>query len=336
MKERTRLRAVEPEPLDMHLDLTGVFDVEPEQPVRPPTRDIAALTARIDAIAEAIATIQTSLKQRGGGGDANEHVRRVVLGVEDALRGYQTALSERDTSVEVVSRAIATVSDQLASILAQVTESIRHSRHVASQNDELARHLSGGFHHASQQLTDAATEVRGLLSGEVQVRDRVWSGAIDELRSELRDEVQQARNDIAEEIAALRKLVVRQRDEERRPQFHPEPVDLTQVHDALDAVRSDVTNEVAALVSELHEERALMMKQVVATQHEMQQLREEVAAAIGGTGGQRNRLDSDISRLLIELRALRRRPVLEQPPAEPTRPRLRPPLATRPVSAKRA
>ena len=69
--------------------------------------------------------------------------------------------------------------------------------------------------------------------------------------------------------------------------------------------------------------------------HELQQLREEVATAIGGTGGQRSRLDSDISRLLIELRALRRRPVLEQAPAEATRPRLRPPLATRPVTAKR-
>ena len=323
MKERTRLRAVEPEPLDMHLDLTGVFDVEPEPPARPATRDLTALMSRIDAIANAVAALQSGLKQRDD--DYRENVRRIVVGVEDALRAHRSALTQRDTSVEVVSRAIASVSDQLATILTQVTESIRHSRQVSSQNDELARHLSGGFHHASQQLADAATEVRGLLSGEIKVRDRAWAGSLDEIRSELRDEVQQSRNDIAEEIAALRNLIVRQRDDERRTST--DTVDLSEVHDALEAVRSDVTAEVAALVAELHEDRALMMKQVIATQQEVHQLREEVTAAIGGTGGQRSRLDSDISRLLIELRALRRRPSLEEPAPAP-RPRMRPTIRT--------
>ena len=332
MKERTRLRAVEPEPLDMHLDLTGVFDVE-QAPEPAPIRPTGALEGRVEAIAKTVAKMQGGLNQRDV--DHSEQVRRVVTAVEDALRGYQSALAERDTSVEVLSRAIGAVSDQLATITTQVSEAIRHSRQVSTQNDELARHLSGGFHHASQQLAEAATEVRGLLSGEVKVRDRIWSGEIEELRAELREEVQHVRDDIAEELASLRKLLVRQHDEGRRPALAPAPLDLGEVHDAIDAVRADVTSEVAALVTELHEERALVMKQILANQQEMQQLREEVTAAIGGSGGQRSRLDSDISRLLIELRALRRRPTLDAPSADTPRPRLRrPPLKA--VTAERA
>lgn len=322
MKERTRLRAVEPEP-EMHLDLTGVFEAEREHAIVP-DRGNAALGGRIDALAKAVAKLQSSITQRDL--DYAEHVSRIVAGVEDALRSYETALAQRDTSVEVLSRAITSVSDQLATILTQVTESIRHGRQVSSQNDELARHLSGGFYHASQQLTEAAKEVRALLSGEIKIRDRVWAGEIEALRNEVRDEVQQARDDIAEEVAALRKLLVRQRDEESR--VTAEAVDLTEVHETLDEVKAEVTSEVAALVSELHEERALVMKQLVANQNEMRQLRDEVSAAIGGSGGQRSRLDSDISRLLIELRALRRRPTLEGQSPEVARPRLRTRQAT--------
>ena len=343
MKDRTRLRAVEPEALDvdldmdldMDLDLTGAFERLPSDDRSVPSKpskmrstpagvsgDLAAMSARIDAVAMSVDKLHAAIRQRDA--DYGSQVGRAV----------ERALAERDRSAEVMSNAIATVSDQLAAILQQVTESIRHSRQVSAQNDELARRLSGAFSQAGQQLTDAATEVRGLLSGQVQVRDRAWEGAIDSLRSELRDQVQQARNDIAEEVAALRKLVVRQRNEER----HAEPAafDVSAVSDALHAVRSEVTEEVAALVTELHEERALVMKQLLASQQEMQQLREEVTAVIGGSTGQRSRLDSDISRLLIELRALRRRPTLETPASAMDSQRMRRPVGSKPLVAKRA
>ena len=342
MKDRTRLRAVEPEALDvdldmdldMDLDLTGAFERLPsdDRPLLSKERatpatvagDVAAMSARIDALARSVDALHAAIRQRDT--DYGSQVGRAV----------ERALAERDTSAEVMSNAIATVSDQLAAILEQVTESIRHSRQVSAQNDELARHLSGGFYHAGQQLTDAATEVRGLLSGQVQVRDRASAGAIDSLRSELRDQIHQARNDIAEEVTALRKVAVRQRNEER--QAHPAAFDVSALSDALDSVRSEVTDEVAALVTELHEERALVMKQLLASQQEMQQLREEVTAAIGGSSGQRSRLDSDISRLLIELRALRRRPTLETPARAPAMDsqRMRRPVGPKPLVAKRA
>lgn len=335
MKDRTRLRAVEPEALDMDLemdlDLTGAFERlaaqdRPQQSKKRNTSagvsaDLASLSARIDAVAKSVDKLYVAIRQRDA--DYASQVGRAV----------ERAIAERDTSAEVMSNAIATVSDQLAGILEQVTESIRHSRQVSAQNDELARHLSGGFYHAGQQLTDAATEVRDLLSGQVQVRDRAWAGAVNALRSEVLDQVQQARNDIAEEVAALRKLVVRQRNEERH--VESAAFDVAAVNDALDSVRSDVTDEVAALVTELHEERALVMKQLLATQQEMQQLRDEVTAALGGSTGQRSRLDSDISRLLIELRALRRRPTLETPAPGADAPRLRRPVGPKPLVAKR-
>ena len=249
-------------------------------------------------------------KRNGGSGDLDGVARRLDT-LERLLLKRDAEVADRERSFATISDAVSAVAGQLSTILNHVTESIRHSRTVSSENEQMARHLSGGFYHAAQQLTDAAGELRQLMGDGAKDRDRTSAAEIDDLRTSLRDEIRQARNDVAEEVAALRKLVVR----ERREQRHGGPA----LDEALEAVRSDVVEEIGALVAELHEERALVMQQLVASRAEMQQLREELAQAIGGTTGQRNRLDSEISRLLIELRALRRRPGLDPVPAPASR-----------------
>jgi hypothetical protein len=97
-----------------------------------------------------------------------------------------------------------------------------------------------------------------------------------------------------------------------------------------------------ALVRELHDDQVLMMREILASQKELKKLRDDVAGggvrssrgADGGSGTPAQ-LENEMSRLLIELRALRRRPFLD-PRTEGAAPAPLPVPAKRPAPRPRA
>jgi hypothetical protein len=127
---------------------------------------------------------------------------------------------------------------------------------------------------------------------------------MEDLRGEVHGAIDQLREDIGTDLAGLRRLLSRNRSEGG--------------NEDLDALRVDITSEMEALVRELHDDQVLMMREILASQKEIKKLRDDVAAggprfsgsAEGGTSTS-TQLETEMSRLLIELRALRRRPSID-------------------------
>jgi hypothetical protein len=210
---------------------------------------------------------------------------------------------------------------------------LRQSREVTARNEALSEQLASGFTRASKQLADQGQELRDELARATATRHVPGSpAAMEELRGEVHGAIDQLREDIGTDLAGLRRLLSRSRSE-------------SGTNDDFDALRVDITSEMEGLVRELHDDQVLMMREILASQKEIKKLRDDVAAGgprFNGSGsseggnGTSAQLETEMSRLLIELRALRRRPYLEPRGADGDTPAPLPVPAKRPSPRPRA
>jgi len=216
--------------------------------------------------------------------------------------------------------AVGHVSRDLAGILEQVMAALRQSREVTARNEALSEQLATGFATASQQLTQQGQELRDELArAGLGAGAGTATAAVDDLRDELHGALDKLREDIGTDLSGLRRLLSRDRAEGAAAPAAG--------RDEFDALRIDITSEMESLVRELHDDQVLMMREILASQKEIKKLRDEVgrngdkvvtvATDSSSTPAQ---LENEMNRLLIELRALRRRPFLEPRAAEPHKP----------------
>lgn len=277
---------------------------------------VVALAARVQELSATTASFSDLLTARQL--DYADQVRRLSLVAEQSLAAHRQALAERDSTVEKLADAVGSISRDLGGILDQVMASLRQSREVSARNDELSEQLVHGFAQASQQLAQQGQELRDALLTVGTPASIVGSNlAADEIHAA----IDQLREDLGTDLSGLRRLLNRERTESAAA---PAPV-----AEELDAVRDYITSEMEALVHELHDDQVLMMREILASQKEIKKLRDEIA--VGGHGGGEGnggaQLENEINRLLIELRALRRRPALgggDDVPAPAPRPAPRP------------
>jgi hypothetical protein len=326
--QATPLRLVAAERLDRMqreaaLDLRAGDNADPEAPATVVTSAnrvealhgaVVALTARVQDLATQTASFSEILTARHL--DYSDQVRRLTMVAEQSLAEHRQAIAERDATVERMADAVGHVSEDIAGILDQVMVSLKQSREVTARNEVLSEQLSSGFARASQQLAEQGQELRDELARATAARGVSGSPAVvDDLRSEVQDAIDQLREDIGSDLSGLRRLLSRER------------TDGAGTSEELNALRIDITSEVTsemeALVRELHDDQVLMMREILASQKEIKKLREEVAggglpsAPRGGSEGTSAQLENEMSRLLIELRALRRRPFLDPRRPEP-------------------
>ena len=264
---------------------------------------VVSLAARVQELTTQTAAFSELLTGRHL--DYSDQVRRLSLVAEQSLAEHRGALAERDATVERMADAVGHVSADLGGILEQVMAALRQSREVTARNEALSEQLASGFARASQQLADQGQELRDELSRATATRLAPGSpAAMEDLRGEVHGAIDQLREDIGTDLAGLRRLLSRNRSEGG--------------NEDLDALRVDITSEMEALVRELHDDQVLMMREILASQKEIKKLRDDVAAgaprfsgsAEGGSSTSAQ-LETEMSRLLIELRALRRRPFID-------------------------
>ena len=284
---------------------------------------VVSLAARVQELAAQTATFSELLTGRHL--DYSDQVRRLSMVAEQSLIEHRQALAERDGTVERMADAVGHVSADLGGILEQVMAALRQSREVTARNEALSEQLASGFARASQQLHDQGQELRDELARATATRLAPGSSAgMEELRAEMHGAIDQLREDIGTDLSGLRRLLSRSRTEGAN------------ANEDLDALRVDITSEMEALVRELHDDQVLMMREILASQKEIKKLRDDVvaggprfaAAPEGGGSGTSAQLETEMSRLLIELRALRRRPFLDPRTPDEDRP-------AAPVPAKR-
>jgi chromosome segregation ATPase len=290
---------------------------------------VVALAGKIHDLSSQMATFADLLTGRHL--DYSDQVRRFSLTAEQSLIEHRQALAERDSTVERLSDAVGQISGDLSGILDQVMAALRQSRDVTARNEVLSEQLVSGFAHASQQLAEQGQELRDELTriGSTRTVPGSTTG-VETMRTEMHGALDQLREDIGTDLSGLRRLLSRDRAEGTP-------------NGDLDALRVDITSEMEALVHELHDDQVLMMREILAGQNEIKKLREEigqsgVSAAPRDPGSTSAQLENEMSRLLIELRALRRRPFLDArtadgdspaaapkpaPPAPARRPRAR-------------
>ncbi|MEY2568306.1 MAG: hypothetical protein QOE35_2835 [Actinomycetota bacterium] len=271
---------------------------------------VVALAARVQELSGTTASFSELLTGRHL--DYSDQVRRLTLVAEQSLAEHRQTLAERDGTVERMADAVGHVSRDLAGILEQTMAALRQSREVTSRNELLSEQLSDGFAKASQQLSQQSQDLREELAraGLGTVAGGSTAG-IDQLRDELQGSLDQLREDIGSDLSGLRRLLSRDRAEGQSPS--------TPAREDLDALRIDITSEMESLVRELHDDQVLMMREILASQKEIKKLRDEVGRGSGrpATGASAEsastpaQLENEMNRLLIELRALRRRPFIE-------------------------
>jgi hypothetical protein len=290
---------------------------------------VVSLAARVQELTTQTAAFSELLTGRHL--DYSDQVRRMSLVAEQSLAEHRAALAERDSTVERMADAVGHVSRDLGGILEQVMAALRQSREVTARNEALSEQLASGFARASQQLADQGQELRDELSRATATRLAPGSpAAMEDLRGEVHGAIDQLREDIGTDLAGLRRLLSRNRSEGGG-------------NEDLDALRVDITSEMEALVRELHDDQVLMMREILASQKEIKKLRDDVAAgsprfsssADGGTSASAQ-LETEMSRLLIELRALRRRPFIDPRRADADGPAPVPAPAKRPSPRPRA
>ena len=305
---------------------------------------LAAVAASLDELVHTTSSFHELLTGRHL--DYSEQVRRLVATSEQALEAHKrttdelaaelrSAVSRRDDDLDRMGAAVGHISRDLAAIIEQVMAAVRQSREISEKNDEVSHHLVNTFQLAVRHLAEQAQVLRGEVDRLLSANEaaRPMPDAVDDLRGEVQTAVAELRDELREDLSALRKLLTRPDD------------DATSWREALAGVRIDVTSEVESWARELHEDQALMMRELLASKKEIEQLRKElVRLAPSPSGGPTAQLETEMGRLLIELRALRRRPLTErtersQPamrgepggPAHVERPRLQP--VTRPAPA---
>ena len=287
---------------------------------------VVSLAARVQELTAQTASFSELLTGRHL--DYSDHVRRLSLVAEQSLAEHRGALAERDATVERMADAVGHVSADLGGILEQVMAALRQSREVTARNEALSEQLASGFARASQQLADQGQELRDELARATSSRLAPGSpAAMEELRGEVQGAIDQLREDIGTDLAGLRRLLSRSRSEGGNEDF--------------DALRVDITSEMEALVRELHDDQVLMMREILASQKEIKKLRDDVAtsgprfSAGGDSTSTSTQLETEMSRLLIELRALRRRPFIDPRTPDGDRPAPAAP-AKRPAPRPRA
>jgi hypothetical protein len=287
---------------------------------------VVSMAAKIDELSRTTAGFGEMLTGRHL--DYSDQVRRMSTITEQSLAEHREALTARDATVDRMADAVGQISRDLAAILEQVMGSLRQSREVTARNEALSQQLAEGFHRASRQLTSQGQELRDELSRAGAQRGPApvgRSAAADDLRAEIHAAMQKLREDIGTDVTGLRQLLSRRHKEEQTESL---PAQLR-------ATRLEITQEFEALVHELHDDQVLMMREIVNSQAEIKKLRQELSgvAATRPVDGAAGQLDTEINRLLIELRALRRRPLLDAASAvaaaRPT-PRATPRAATPP------
>jgi hypothetical protein len=313
--QATPLRLVAAERLD-RMQRVAARDLRTDDGVETPSTVVTS-TNRVEALHGAVVSLAARVQEltaqtasfsellTGRHLDYSDHVRRLSLVAEQSLAEHRATLADRDGAVERMADAVGHVSTDLGGILEQVMAALRQSREVTARNEALSEQLASGFARASQQLADQGQELRDELARATATRLGPGSpAAMEELRGEVHGAIDQLREDIGTDLAGLRRLLSRSRSEDAP-------------NEDLDALRVDITSEMEALVRELHDDQVLMMREILASQKEIKKLRDDVVAGgprfssgDGGTGTSAQ-LETEMSRLLIELRALRRRPFLE-------------------------
>lgn len=281
---------------------------------------VVTLAGRVQELAATTASFSELLTGRHL--DYSDQVRRLTLVAEQSLAEHRNVLAERDATIERMADAVGHVSRDLAGILEQVMAALRQSREVTTRNEELSQQLASGFASAQHQLMQQGQDLRDELA-RIGATRAVAGPAVglDELRDEVHGAIDQLREDIGTDLAGLRRLLSRNRSEAPAPA------------EELEALRVDITSEMEGLVRELHDDQVLMMREILASQKELKKLRDEVARAPrsgngnGSSNGVSGQLENEMSRLLIELRALRRRPLVEPRPPDNK------PAAPRPAAA---
>lgn len=264
---------------------------------------VVTLAARVHELSTTTSSFSELLTGRHL--DYSDHVRRLSLVAEQSLAEHRRSLAERDETVERLADAVGNISRDLAGILEQVMTSVRQSREVQARNEALSEQLASGFTAATQQLAQQAQEIRDELARASSPRIGASPGAagLDDLRTEVHGAIDKLREDIGTDLSGLRRLLSR-----RRKDGEPESDDLA-------ALRTGITGEMEALVRELHDDQVLMMREILASQKEIKKLRDDVARgggrAVADPGSTPAQLENEMNRLLIELRALRRRPFLD-------------------------
>jgi chromosome segregation ATPase len=288
---------------------------------------VVALAARVQELSGTTASFSELLTGRHL--DYSDQVRRLTLVAEQSLAEHRQTLAERDGTVERMADAVGHVSRDLAGILEQTMAALRQSREVTARNEALSEQLSDGFAKASQQLAQQSQDLREELAraGLGTVAGGSTAG-VDQLRDELQGSLDQLREDIGSDLSGLRRLLSRDRAEGHTAS--------APARDDLDALRIDITSDMESLVRELHDDQVLMMREILASQKEIKKLRDEVGrgggrAATNGASAEPAstpaQLENEMNRLLIELRALRRRPFIEpratddKPPVIPVVPK---------------
>jgi hypothetical protein len=274
---------------------------------------VVALASRVQELSTTTASFSELLTGRHL--DYSDQVRRLTLVAEQSLAEHRQTLAERDGTVERMSDAVGHVSRDLAGILEQVMAALRQSREVTARNEALSEQLAVGFANASAQLTKQGQDLRDELArAGLGVGSGGSSAGIDQLRDEMHGALDQLREDIGTDLSGLRRLISRDRAEGSSGSAPG--------RDELDALRIDITSEMEALVRELHDDQVLMMREILASQKEIKKLRDEVGTkpvihTAGDPSGTPAQLENEMNRLLIELRALRRRPFIEPRAVEP-------------------
>jgi chromosome segregation ATPase len=265
---------------------------------------VVALAGKVHEVSTQTASFSDILTGRHL--DYSDQVRRLTLVAEQSLAEHRQALAERDATVEKMADAVGNISRDLAGILEQVMGALRQSREVTARNEALSEQLAAGFARASQQLVDQGQQLRDELARTSAARAVAQPSAeLDELRQEMRDAIGHLRDDIGTDLDGLRRLLNRNRAEGEG---------ALGTSEELEAVRVDINSEMEALVHELHDDQVLMMREILASQKEIKKLRDELAGREPGTStgaGMPAQLENEMSRLLIELRALRRRPFID-------------------------
>jgi hypothetical protein len=279
-------------------------------------RQLAAVAGAVAELAQTTRGFQELLTGRHL--DYSEQVQRLVATSEQALADHRAAsealadevrgaVSMRDTEIDRMGAAVGHISRDLAGIIEQVMAAVRHGREVSDQNDELSRQFLTNFQLATRHLAEQGQVLRGEIDRLLEAHAGTTAPTVD-VRAEVDAAISELRDELREDLGALRKLLSR-----------PGDTSAADWREALAAVRIDVISEMEAWVRDLHENQAQMMRAVVAGHEEMEELRREVAriaerasepdpAPAPALGN----LETEIGRLLIELRALRRRPLTER------------------------
>jgi hypothetical protein len=285
-------------------------------------RQLAAVASSLAELSRTTESFQELLTGRHL--DYSEQVRRLVATSEQALADHRrtsaalavelrSAVAQRDDDLDRVGAAVGHISRDLAAIIEQVMAAVRQSRDVSEKNDQLSEQFLTSFQLAIRHLAEQGQVLRGEVDRLLKAHATPPAAPdLPDIRAELEAALDELRDELRDDLSALRKLLSRPDDTEEG------------AHDwrsALADLRTDITSEMESWARELHEDQTLMMQEILAGQKELAQLRKELAKASTPGGAAGGHLETEISRLLIELRALRRRPLTERSDAAEARPR---------------